>query len=326
MLMNSKNELLNKIVAEALEGIPADITDALTLSETASTDELLEAAGEVARKWDGDRIDTCSILNARSGKCTEDCKWCAQSMHYNTGIKEYPYIPHDEAVEAGAMNASKHVSRFSLVTSGRKVAPADMEHFCSIFRHLRDNHNIHLCASMGLLSKSQMLQLKEAGVSRYHCNLETSDRYFKTLCTTHTREDKLMTIQWAREAGLEICSGGIIGMGESMADRLALAAEAREAGAVSIPVNILSPIPGTPLGNQELLSEEEIMRSVTLMKLVAPKCRLRFAGGRARLSDEATARLLKGGVGGSMVGDLLTTAGKGIDRDYAIFDSLGLKY
>lgn len=324
--MKSNNELLNEIVSWALVGEPASIDDALTLAETASTDELLEAAGEVARKWDGDRVDTCSILNARSGKCTEDCKWCAQSMHYNTGIKEYPYIPHDEAVEAGAMNASKHVSRFSLVTSGRKVAPGDMEHFCSIFRELRDNHNIRLCASMGLLSKEQLMQLKEAGVSRYHCNLETSGSYFKTLCTTHTREDKLKTIQWAREIGMDICSGGIIGMGETMTDRLALAAEAREAGAVSIPVNILSPIPGTPLGSQELLSEEEIMRSIALMKLVAPKCRLRFAGGRARLSDEATGRLLKGGVGGSMVGDLLTTAGKGIDRDYVIFDSLGLKY
>lgn len=324
--MKSNNELLNRIVSGALVGEPASIDDALTLAETASTDELLEAAGEVARKWDGDRVDTCSILNARSGKCTEDCKWCAQSMHYNTGIKEYPYIPHDEAVKAGAMNASKHVSRFSLVTSGRKVAPGDMEHFCSIFRELRDNHNIRLCASMGLLSKEQLMQLKEAGVSRYHCNLETSGTYFKSLCTTHTREDKLKTIQWAREIGMDICSGGIIGMGETMADRLALAAEAREAGAVSIPVNILSPIPGTPLGSQELLSEEEIMRSIALMKLVAPKCRLRFAGGRARLSDEATGRLLKGGVGGSMVGDLLTTAGKGIDRDYAIFDSLGLKY
>lgn len=324
--MKSNNELLNRIVSGALVGEPASIADALTLAETASTDELLEAAGKVSRKWDGDRVDTCSILNARSGKCTEDCKWCAQSMHYNTGIREYPYIPHDEAVAAGAMNASKHVSRFSLVTSGRKVAPGDMEHFCSIFRELRDNHNIHLCASMGLLSKEQLIKLKEAGVSRYHCNLETSDSYFKALCTTHTREDKLKTIRWAREIGMDVCSGGIIGMGESMADRLALAAEARDAGAVSIPVNILSPIPGTPLGNQKLLGEEEIMRSITLMKLVAPKCRLRFAGGRARLSDEATARMLKGGVGGSMVGDLLTTAGKGIDRDYAIFESLGLKY
>lgn len=320
------NELLNKVTADAVNGNPASIEDALALAETCSTDELLEAAGEVARQWDGDRVDTCSILNARSGKCTEDCKWCAQSMHYNTGIREYPYIPHDEAVAAGAANASRQVSRFSLVTSGRKVAPADMEHFCSIFRELRDNHRIGLCASMGLLSKSELKQLKDSGVSRYHCNLETSDRYFRSLCTTHTREDKLQTIKWAREVGLEICSGGIIGMGETLADRLALAAEAREAGAVSIPVNILSPIPGTPLGDQPLLGEEEIMRSIALMKLVAPKCRLRFAGGRARLSDGATARMLKGGVGGSMVGDLLTTAGKGIDRDYALFDSLGLKH
>lgn len=319
-------ELLDAVKLRALQGIAATIEEALELNESLDTDTLCDAADEVCRHWCGDTVDTCSIVNARSGRCTEDCKWCAQSAKHHTGIKEYEFIPAAEATGMAEANAGKGVRRFSLVTSGRKVAPADMGHFCKIYREIGEKTRIGLCASMGLLSKAQLQQLWDAGVRRYHCNLETSENYFPTLCTTHTQADKLQTIAWAREIGMEVCCGGIIGMGETMRQRLELAEQARNAGACSIPVNILSPIKGTALENTPLIAEDEVARTVALMRFIAPKVTLRFAGGRARLSRETTERILRGGMNGSLVGDMLTTIGSGIDDDYAMYDRLNLKH
>ncbi len=323
---SSDTTFLDRVLQRALEGVPASTADALELDRLYSTDTLCDAADRIRRRWNGNIVDTCSIINARSGHCSEDCKWCAQSARHHTGITEYDIVDSDEAVAAAKANGERGVRHFSLVTSGRKVAPADMDRFCSIFRKIGKETGIGLCASMGLLNRAELRQLREAGVTRYHCNLETSSDYFPTLCTTHSHADKLRTIAMAREEGMEICCGGIIGMGETMADRLKLAEEAREAGAISIPVNILSPIKGTALENTPLISEDEIARSVALMRFVAPKAILRFAGGRARLSPETTERILLGGMNGSMIGDLLTTIGSRIDQDYAMFDRLGLEH
>lgn len=315
--------MLDEIRKKALDGIPATIEEAMQLNELYSTDELCDAADEIRRRRCGNVIDTCSIVNARSGRCSEDCKWCAQSRYHHTGINEYDIIPTDELLKAVKMNTEKGVQRFAMVTSGRKIAPADIKRFCALYELAAQESDIYLCASMGLLSREELQALKDAGVKRYHCNLETSSRYFPELCTTHSQEDKLNTIRMAREVGLEICCGGIIGMGETMTDRLMLAQEAREAGATSIPVNILQPIPGTPLAGQALISEEEVIRSIALMRFVAPDLTLRFAGGRARLSRRATERILHGGLNGAMIGDLLTTIGNKVDEDYEMFAATG---
>ncbi len=315
--------MIGEIKARALEGIPATIEEAMELNDRYTTDELCDAADEIRRRRCGNVIDTCSIVNARSGRCSEDCKWCAQSRFHHTGINEYDIIPTDELLKAVRMNTEKGVERFAMVTSGRKVSPADIRRFCALYELAGKESDIYLCASMGLLNREELQALKDAGVKRYHCNLETSSRYFRELCSTHTQEDKLRTIRLAREIGMEVCCGGIIGMGETMQDRLMLAQEARDAGATSIPVNILQPIPGTPLGNQPLISEDEVIRSIALMRFVAPDLTLRFAGGRARLSRKATERILRGGLNGAMIGDLLTTIGNKVDEDYEMFAATG---
>jgi biotin synthase len=215
------------------------------------------------------------------------------------------------------------VQRFSLVTSGRKVPKAHMGRFCQLLRKAGEQGKMSLCASMGLLDREQLQQLYDAGVRRYHCNLETSSDFFPTLCTTHTHEDKIRTIRAAREVGMEVCTGGIIGMGENMRQRLTLAAEAREAGAHSIPVNLLNPIKGTPLQDAAPLSEEEVIRTVALMRLVAPKPTIFFAGGRAQLSVDAVKRMLRGGVNGALVGNMLTTVGNDMDADFKMFNDCG---
>lgn len=315
--------MLKRILEKVLGGSPATVDEALALNEICSTEELCDAADEVRRHRHGDVLDTCSIMNARSGHCTEDCKWCAQSRHYSTGVREYDSVTREEAVAAAKANRERGVGRFSLVTSGRKVSRSDIGHFCDMYRAIGEVSDICMCASMGLLGREELQALKDVGVRRYHCNLETSSEYFPSLCSSHTHDDKLRTIALAREVGLEVCCGGIIGMGESLRDRLLLAEEARNAGAVSIPVNILQPIKGTPLENTERLSGDEVARSVALMRLVAPDAVLRFAGGRAQLPAEITERILLGGMNGAMIGDLLTTVGNKVAEDYELFARLG---
>lgn len=317
--------MIHDITERAIRGIAASVEEALELDRSCSTDELCDAAGEITRARFGNRIDTCSIANARSGRCSEDCKWCAQSRHWATGIDEYDVIPFDKAMALADASAARGVGHFSLVTSGRRVAAPQMEKFCSIYREIRRRHpRLRLCASMGLLDAPAMHALREAGVDRYHCNLETSADYFPQLCSSHTRADKLATIAAARAEGMEVCSGGIIGMGETMEQRLRMVREAVEAGAMSVPLNILSPIPGTPLGEMPLLEEEEIVRTGALMRFVAPDVWIRFAGGRARMSAESVERMLTGGVNGVMIGDLLTTGGNRPHDDFVTFERLGL--
>lgn len=297
----------------------------MALNENYSTDELRQAADEIRKKWCGDEIHTCSIVNARSGKCGEDCKWCAQSAHHNTGITEYDYLPREEMLSSFENNKKRGVRCFSLVTSGKRVMPSHMSYFCRLYEEAANRGGVNLCASMGLLDREQLQQLWDAGVRKYHCNLETSSSYFPKLCSTHTIEDKLNTIKTAKEIGFKICSGGIIGMGETLRDRLELAQLARTAGASSIPINILQPIKGTPLENAQPLSEDEIMRSVALMRFIAPKCTLHFAGGRAQLSQQCVAKILRGGMNGALVGDMLTTIGNNISEDYELFKETGYR-
>lgn len=316
---------LQEAIARGCQGQPASVDEALELAGNYSLDELCDAADEIRRACTDNIIDTCSIVNGRSGRCSEDCKWCAQSRHHHTGIDEYEYVSHTAAVEAAKANACKGVKRFSLVTSGRRMPKNQLEHFCRIYREVGRETGLYLCASMGLLGKEELRILKDAGVRRYHCNLETSRSFFPSLCSTHTHEEKLATIRAAREVGMEVCSGGIIGMGETLRQRLEMVEEARDAGATSIPVNLLQPIPGTALEGTPLLPEDEVAKTVALMRFVAPAVTLRFAGGRARLSDRITRRILRGGMNGALIGDMLTTIGNKVDQDYAIFAECGFK-
>lgn len=318
--------LLEEIKEKAIRGIPCSVADALEINDRYSIEEICAAADAVRRAHSGKVIDTCSIINARSGRCTENCKWCAQSKYYSTGCDEYEAMPEDRIIRAAAENAARGINRFSLVTSGRKVSRKDIEYFAGIYRKIKESTNIKLCASMGLLDRESLKVLFDSGVTRYHCNLETSSSFFDTLCTTHTHEDKIATIRAAREVGMEVCSGGIIGMGETLRQRLELAEEAREAGACSMPVNILNPIKGTPLENTLLIGEEDVIRSIALMRLVAPCLTIRFAGGRARMSEESTRKILHGGLDGALVGDMLTTVGNKIDADRELFEKEGLDW
>lgn len=309
-----------------LSGALIDRETALEILDSVPTDSLCRAADEVRRHFFGDEVDSCSIVNARSGLCPEDCHWCAQASRHRTGCQVYNILELDEVMTAASHNDREGISRFSLVTSGRAVSDRDLDRFCEIYRKLSSETDLNLCASMGLLTYRQMLKLREAGVTRYHCNLESSPRRFAQLCTTHLQSDKLETIKAAQQAGLEVCSGGIIGMGETMEDRVDLALLIRETGAVSAPLNILTPIKGTPLQDTPLIEEEEIIRTAAIWRLLMPKVSIRFAGGRMRLSHESMLRMLRGGVNGVLMGDMLTTVSNDIASDRELFREAGMKF
>lgn len=311
-----------------LSGGAVDAREAMALAELddAGYRELYDAAAEVTAAFHTRRFDSCSIINARSGRCPENCKWCAQSAHYSTGITEYDLVDHHTCLSLARYNAAQGVGRFSMVTSGKRLSGRAFDHACEYLRDLHHNEGISLCASMGLLSEEQLRRLREAGVNRYHCNLETAPSYFPELCSTHTIDDKIATIRAAREAGMEICSGGIIGMGETMQQRVELALKLREIEPVSIPLNILHPIPGTPLAGAAPLTPDEVLATVAIFRMVHPRAVIRFAGGRDSLSVEIQKKAIRIGVNGAIMGDLLTTIGSRIEQDRRMVAECGMEF
>ena len=296
--------------------------EALTLIKIDDKEILYRMADEIRQHFLGSDFEMCSIINARSGKCSEDCKWCSQSAHHHTDVEVYPLIASPAAVALARDNAKHGVAKFSLVTSGRTLSQADVDKSCGIYNDIRKEVDIRLCASMGLLNKAQLQQLADAGVEHYHCNLETAPSHFPKLCSTHTIEEKIQTITWAKEAGLEICSGGIIGMGESEEQRIEFAFTLRNIGAKSIPINILNAIKGTKMEGTPRLSDEEILTTFAIFRIINPTAKIRFAAGRADISH-IMEKALRCGMSAALVGDLLTTLGTTVAEDVAMLERNG---
>lgn len=323
--MTSK-ERIAELREKVLAGGMLTESECYELAEVADSKALRDAAADVTRRFNTIQFDSCSIVNARSGRCSENCRWCAQSAHYSTHCEEYSLIDSDECMSAARYNAARGVRRFSLVASGRAVKGKALRDICELLRRVKDEAGISTCASLGLLNEDELRMLWDAGVRRYHCNLETAPSHFATLCSTHTAEDKIDTIQAARRVGMQICSGGIVGMGETPRQRVEFALKLREVNPDSIPLNVLCPIPGTPLENTPLLTEDEYIDIVAMFRLIHPRVCLRFAGGRRRLSREAQLEAIRVGINGGITGDLLTTVGSTIDADRALVEDAGYKF
>ncbi len=316
---------IHKYKERILAGGDITAEEAMSLA-TLTPDErtaLREAAAEITARFMPRQFDSCSIINARSGRCPEDCKWCAQSAHYDTSVNTYPLVDRDTCLEMGERNRQAGIRRYSLVTSGRTVAGKALDTVCSYYSALRDAGGLGLCASLGLLDREAMHRLREAGVTRYHCNLETAGSHFPTLCSTHTHEEKIATIEAAREAGMTICSGGIIGMGETREQRIEFALDLRRVSPVSIPINVLMPIPGTPLEHTEPLTDDEVLDTVAIFRLVHPKAALRFAGGRVLIPRHVQLEAMRIGINGAIMGDMLTTVGAQIEADKQLVAEAG---
>lgn len=312
---------MKDILSKVLAGEKITKCEALSLVDV-DLKELSIYADKIRQKFCGNKFDMCSIINGKSGRCSENCKYCAQSVYYNTDIKEYPLLDTESIFKEAKHNADKKVGRFAIVTSGRALTDEEIENVYQTYKEIKSKCNIKLCASMGLLSYENFIKLKQAGVSRYHCNLETSRNFFHNICTTHTYDDKINTIKIAQRAGLEVCSGGILGLGESFEDRIDMFFDLATLGIKSIPVNVLNTIKNTPFENNKILSCEEVARSIAIARFILPDAFIRLAGGRKLFKDKGKSFFLSG-ANATITGDMLTTEGITIDEDFKIMTELG---
>lgn len=313
--------MTKQIKDKIINGIDITYNEALSLIN-APFDELLNCADEIREHFCKNIFDVCSIINAKSGRCSEDCKFCAQSAHYKTDISEYPLLDKDKIVKEALYMAEKGVLRFSIVTSGKALTDKDVDIIAEVIKEIKSKSNISICASLGLLSASNFEKLKNAGLERVHNNLEASKNYFPKVCSTHTFEDKVNALKKAVSSGLSVCSGGIIGLGETMHDRIDLAFSLKELDIKSVPLNILSNIKGTPYENNKRLSESEILRTAAIFRFILPDAFIRLAGGRAQLSDSGKKAFLSG-INAVITGDMLTTSGISVDTDMQMIKDTG---
>lgn len=268
---------------------------------------------------------TCAIINAKSGRCPEDCAFCAQSAHHHTGAPEYPLVDTDTLVRHAVKMAENGVDRYGIVTSGTTISERDLESLCRSAEVLRREVDIALCASLGILSKEKAVCLKQAGFTSYHHNLETARSYFPMICTTHSYDEDVETLAVAREAGFRVCSCGIFGLGESWKQRVELLETVRECRVDSLPVNFLSPVPGTRLGKRPPLPPAEALRALALARLVNPEKDILVCGGRLSTLGEHNSWVMAAGASGLMTGDYLTTGGCGYETDNAMFRAIGFR-
>lgn len=314
-------EKLERLKKKVLEGYQISKEEALALAEM-PLEELTQAADEIRQKFCKNQFDLCTIINGKSGKCSENCKYCAQSSFYPTDVESYPLLGTEELLKQAEYSSKRGVPRYSIVTSGKKLSSREVEQVCESIRQIKEHVDISVCVSFGLLEEEEFRKVKEAGAVRVHNNLEASANYFPNVCTTHTQKDKINSLQAAEKAGLSICSGGIMGLGESMEDRIDLAFTLRELGVQSVPVNMLNPIPGTPYENNPRLTEEEMCRIVAVFRFILPKAFIRLAGGRGLMQDQGR-RCFQSGANAAITGDMLTTAGITIQKDMEMLEELG---
>ena len=283
-------------------------------------DELLKLSSQ----YMSNNVEFCSLVNARSGKCSQNCKYCAQSSHYRTDVEDYPLINKGEVVEAALDAKENGVIRFAVVTSGKSPDEENFDKILEFVDELNKIEGLRSCASIGILTEEQAKKLAEHGLKRVHHNINTSESYYADICTTHSWQDRLNTCKYVKKYGMELCCGVILGMGESVEQRVEMALELSAIEPESIPINILMPIPKTPFENyHDKIDEENVLRTLAIFKIANPKAVLRFCGGRMRLSDANQELALKTCVEGILTGNYLTTTGKSPKEDIQTVKKLG---
>ncbi len=304
---------LEKLTDQILNGYLISRDEALELLNE-PLEALRVSAKKITSHFFKEKIELCCISNGKCGNCTENCKFCSQSRRFDTKVGVSRLKTVDEFFAEAKYNNDHGVHRFSIVTAGKRLPPAEIRQVGEAYKKISSTLKIRCCGSLGLISKEELQYLKDCGMTRFHNNVETSARFFPEVCTTHTYEQKLEVLRNAHAVGLEVCSGCIIGMGETYEDRIDIAMTLREVGSVSTPINVLNPIKGTPLENQAILGEEEIERTIAIFRHIMPRCVLRTAGGRLLIKKFYT-KLFDFGINAEITGDMLTTEGLSIAQD-----------
>lgn len=288
--------------------------------------DLVRKAGKVTRAFNGGQAHLCSIFNAKSGLCQENCAFCAQSLKFKSEVKRYPLADCESSLEKARLAKQRGAQEFCLVTSGGQLTAGELKRLVEIVRRIKEEVAIQVDVSVGFLDEEKALALKEAGVTRVNHNVQTSSCYYPQIATTHFYGDRTATLAAVRKAGLQICSGVILGLGESREDRIQAAFELREFAPECVPINLLDPRPGTPLAVRGLLHPMEIIKTIAVFRLILPKANLRLAGGRHLQLGSFQKLALSAGINGLVVGEYLTTAGSPLEEDYANLEAAGYEF
>ena len=323
-LRRVENRTLLSLTDRVLQGGEISQTEACRLVEFQDEEiyKLLAAANLLRDHYKGNRVSLCAIINAKSGRCSEDCAFCAQSSHCRTKIQVYPLIDPEVIVRRAEEAWEVGARRFSIVTSGKSLTEPEIERVCLAIRKISEKNRVQTCASLGILNKEKALALKEAGLWRYHHNLETSRSYFPKICSTHSYDEGIRTIKIAKEAGFKVCCGGIFGMGEAAEERVKFAFMLKDLGVDSIPVNFLNPIPGTKLEGTYLLNPLECLKILAILRFILPTREIITCGGREQNLRSLQALMFFGGASGMMLGNYLTTKGRTPEEDLQLIKDL----
>jgi biotin synthase len=322
------NQQIEQYAKQILDGqlLKRDQIDALSELSTQHLDDLLYWANEIRKANFGNKVKMCSIVPGRLGGCSQDCAFCAQSLHYDTAIDKTPQVLDDEQIMAAAVEAKqKGVPNFGIVYSGKKVSQQELDRLIALTERIKTELGMGVCMSLGIVGDENMQRLADAGVVRFNHNLETSERHFSEIVSTHKYEDRVKTIEAGLKAGMGVCAGGIFGIGETEQDRIDMALELRRMGVDMVPMNFLHPIEGTPLGNAEKIPPREILRIVALYRFILPKTHLKVAGGRALNLRDLQSWIFQAGCTAILSGNYLTTAGRTVEDDLQMLKDLGLE-
>ena len=325
--MNSEQTFIIQCKQKILSGqrITADEAASLIHISDDSLPFLSEAANEITRKFNGNVIDVETLINAKKGTCPEDCSFCSQSAFYKTGIDTYTLLPKDTIVENTKIAKDNGVKSFCLVCAWRGPSEKDFEQICEIVKKVNSEVGIEVNCSLGFINEKMAIRLKELHVKRYNHNLEAARSFFSKICTTHTYQERMETNKIVKKVGLELCCGGIIGMGESRMQRLELGVDLADLSPEECPINILVPQKGTPLEIQTKLSLSEILRTIAVFRFLMPKTILKIAGGReVHLANEQE-KVLLGGANGIITGGYLTIGGNTAREDLQMISRIGLE-
>ncbi|MHC4220936.1 MAG: biotin synthase BioB [Planctomycetota bacterium] len=284
--------------------------------------ELIMLANKARQEAVGNEFDLCSIINAKSGKCAQDCKFCAQSAKHHADVSVYPLKSTDEIVEAAKQAKNIGAKKFGIVTSGNRLTDKELETIAAAISKIKNEVKIEPCASLGALSKEQLLRLKHAGLSRYHHNIETSQRFYPQIVSTHKFEERVNTVKTAKQIGLEICSGGIIGIGENWADRIEMALLLKQLNVDSVPINFLVPIKGTALQSAKQIDCVDAIRTIAIFRLILKNIPIKIAAGRETVLKGFQAMAMCAGANGMLIGGYLTVKGRSVAEDHRLVEEV----
>lgn len=319
--------LINDIVDRTLAGGSITPEEAIALSAAEGTQvyDLFRAASRLKEHFVGNEVHLCSIINAKSGRCAEDCAFCAQSAHHKTDAPIYPLVREEQMLESARVAEINGSACFGIITSGTTVKGAELEQILSALRRIRQETTILPSCSLGIIDEETAGKLKQAGMDTYHHNLETAESFFPSICSTHDYQDDVNTVRAVKKAGVKVCSGGIFGLGESAAQRVEMAFTLKDLDVDSVPMNFLNPIEGTRLEGAANITAMECLKTVAIYRMILPDKRITVCGGREKNLRDLQSWIFFAGANGTMIGNYLTTLGRNVDTDLAMFSDLGLK-